>query len=430
VIPIFRKSLHVRPRHLLPLAATLVATGLSVAPAQAAPLPGVSATSLDAGPTAVSKDLVEAKGLGARVVRLELPWSWLEPEAAGQRDAARLAQTDASMARARSLGLKVALLLDKTPCWTTTAPAGAKDCSGAGSTSRYPPADTAAYASLAAFVAKRYESSLSAIEIWNEPDQSNERYWAGPDKVERYVALLKPAYTAVKAATRRVPVLGGAFVGTDGRWLRAMYAQGAKGYYDGLSVHFYDLGLYGLRRTRAVMRARGDKAPLWLMEAGWNSCKPRKLGQEGQPCVTAATQARDLRNLYAQVRHTSWLRAVIVYRLRDEAADKFGLITTAGKHKPSYVTLRKAFKRGPGRASAITFRVSTRGGKLRVRGSGPDGDAFRLTVRQRGFLRYQADFRMDADNRFSFVLPPQLGTRGLQLRVVQPWSGRAISRRT
>jgi hypothetical protein len=46
----------------------------------------------------------------------------------------------------------------------------------------WPPRDPATYAALVAFLAQRYGERLAAIEVWNEPDQSNEAYFAGPNK--------------------------------------------------------------------------------------------------------------------------------------------------------------------------------------------------------------------------------------------------------
>ena len=101
--------------------------------------------------------------------------------------------------------------------------------------------DSAHYAAFVALLAQRYGDQLAAIEVWNEPDQANEHYFAGPEKPQRYAAILRAAYPAIKQAAPSVPVLGGSLVGSNGLFLRALYAAGIKGYYDGLAVHFYNL---------------------------------------------------------------------------------------------------------------------------------------------------------------------------------------------
>ena len=55
--------------------------------------------------------------------------------------------------------------------------------------------------------------------------------------------MLRAAYPAIKQANPSVPVLAGSLVGSNGVFLRALYAAGIKGYYDGLAVHFYNLTL-------------------------------------------------------------------------------------------------------------------------------------------------------------------------------------------
>jgi hypothetical protein len=415
-------------RRLLPLTLlTSLLLALGAGSAQAAPLPGVSVVGVTAGTAETTRDFDQAKALGAKLVRLELPWRWLEPTAAGQRDPAALATLDATMQAARSRGLKVVLLIDQTPCWTSTAPAEVRDACGPGYDA-YPPADNGAFGAVSAFVAARYATTLAALEVWNEPDQSNERYWAGPDKAAHYAALLKAAYPAVKRAAPKVPVLAGALVGTNGRFLEALYKAGIKGSYDGISLHFYTAPLAGLRITRALQRRYGDRKSLWLLEAGWNSCKPAKEGTEGQRCVTNNIQARNFRDLFAQTKHTSYLRALVIYSLRDSPADRFGVLSAAGIRKPSWTALKSVFRR-VGAVRRPTLKVRARGGQLIATGTGPDGDAYRIKVSSPAGT-FSATFYVDAYNRFRLALPPQLGTRGAKVSVRSLWAGsKTVTRR-
>ena len=110
--------------------------------------------------------------------------------------------------------------------------------------------------------------------------------------MQRYAAIVRAAYTAIKQADAAVPVLAGSLVGSNGVFLRALYAAGIKGYYDGLAVHYYSLVLASLRAIHEVQLANGDSRPLWLDEFGWSSCYPKQRIQEEQACVTARIQAR------------------------------------------------------------------------------------------------------------------------------------------
>ncbi len=332
------------------------------------------------------------------------------------------------MRAAKQRGLRVVLIVESSPCWTSTAPEELRrDCGP--TVGRYPPADYAAYGDLMAFLAVRYRDVLAGLEVWNEPDQANELYWAGPDKVARYVELLRATYPRVKAAAPTVPVLAGSFVGTNGAWLESLYKAGFKGLYDGISVHFYDLPLFGLRNTRAMQRKYGDKAPLWLLEAGWNSCKPAARGREGQPCTTRGYQATNLRQLYAQTRRTSYLKAIVIYKLRDDG-DNFGIFDQSGRPKPSFAALRSSFARAQ-RVRRVTLRTRKQRGVVRVSVGGPEGDIYQLRVSKAGQLRYILNFRLNAANAFTASLPAQLGTSGLRLSVRSLWSAkqRASARR-
>src|SRR4051794_21952573 len=213
-----------RPMTLVAALATalLVSFALLALPAGASAaklksnLKGVQVASITPDTTAdtLDADLGQAQKLGAKVVRTDIHWSYLEPDAAGQEDSSYLAQVDHAFARAKALKLKVFLTVLGMPCWTTTAPS--PDCAshdGRALAEAYPPADNAAFGRFAAFVAQRYHAQLAALEIWNEPDQRNELYWKGPDKVGHYAALLKAAYPAIKAAAPKVPVAGAAIVG-------------------------------------------------------------------------------------------------------------------------------------------------------------------------------------------------------------------------
>src|SRR4029077_12729994 len=177
------------------------------------------------------------------------------------------------------------------------------------------------------------------IEIWNEPDQANEAYFAGPEKPQRYAAILRAAYTATKQANPSVPVLGGSLVGSNGVFLRALYAAGIKGYYDGLSVHYYNLVLASVRAIHETQVANGDTKPLWLNEFGWSSCWPRQRIQQEQGCVTARTQGTNLADIVHALAHTQYVAAEVVYGLRDSASEDFGVLSTTGARKPAFAAL-------------------------------------------------------------------------------------------
>jgi hypothetical protein len=251
-----------------PVRAVLVVAVLGLlalpgAAAQAAgPRFGVQILTVDGGTdlARVDAELDVARSAGTSLVRMQVPWSSLEPQASGQEDPATLAAADHAISGAAARGLRVLLVMNSTPCWASSAPASVRHgCTGADpngfAVNRYPPATTAPYVKVATFMAARYGAKLAAFEVWNEPDQRSEAYWAGPNKVARYVRLTKALYRPLKRANPKLTVLAGAFTSYNGRWLRSLYKAGIRGSYDALSMHLYEQSLYGLRVNHAVQVA-------------------------------------------------------------------------------------------------------------------------------------------------------------------------------
>jgi polysaccharide biosynthesis protein PslG len=392
------------------------------------PLGGLNIAGLeyDSTPGQATRSIALARALHAQVVRVDLPWAVLEPRGANLIDPHALAFTDRLVADAASAGMRVILFADSSPCWASSAPASLlRACiPGRSSTANaWPPANPTDYAALVGYLANRYGSRLAAIEVWNEPDQANELHFAGPDKPRRYAAILRAAYPAIKRSDPQLPVLAGSLVGSNGVFLRSLYAAGIKGYYDGLAVHFYHLTLASLRSIHEVQLANGDTKPLWLDEFGWSSCYPLRRTQQEQSCVTQATQGTNLANLFRSLARTPYVAAEVVYKLQDSPGESFGSLTSTGAHKPAFAMLSGVLASPFGRVSRIALTLHRRGGRVLASGSGPVGDFMGLEVLQQGLPRFRALFVLDRFNRYSIVLPRVLGTSGLLVRVYQYWTG-------
>ena len=374
----------------------------------------------------MDREIATARALHAKIVRTEVPWSELEPRGPNQIDPRALAVTDRLISDAAAAGIGVVALVESTPCWASSAPESLlRTCSSGRSkqASSWPPSDPATYAAFVAYLAQRYGTRLAAIEVWNEPDQANQAYFAGPEKPQRYAAILRAAYTAIKQVNPLVPVLGGSLVGSNGVFLRALYAAGIKGYYDGLSVHFYNLVLASLRAIHETQLANGDNKPLWLNEFGWTSCWPRHRTQQEQACVTAPTQGANLSDIFRALARTPYVAAEVVYGLQDSSGEDFGVLNAAGGRKPSFAALSSVLASPFGNARRATLRLSRHGSHVVARGSGPVGDYMELEAFAGGRLRYRALFTLDRFNRYSITLPQALGTKGLRVVVYQYWAG-------
>ena len=354
------------------LALTAAALAGAVAPAHAATAyRGVQLVPVraDTPSSAMTSELDLARRARLNTVKADISWAQLEPEP-GAYDQAYLDRIDEFTRAAAARKLKVILLLQTTPCWTDTGPEG-----GCGPTgSDHPPADYDAYGRAAARLAELFGSRLAAIEIWNEPDHVNEEYWQGGDKAAKYAELVKATYSKVKAANPRVQVLAGALVGASGEFLQQLYDAGIKGHYDGISVHYYGLVLASLRSIRATQKRNRDRKPLWLTEFGYTSCRPGARAQEGHECVTRKEQGRFLLDIFKALNKTRWVRAAVIYNMRDTEQYAFGLASPTFEPKPVVKMLRKTFRRKLGRPRKIKVRRTRKG----IAGSAPVGDVMKL----------------------------------------------------
>ncbi len=394
----------------------------------AAPLGGVNIGGLAPGtrPSEVNRELAAAAALHSRLVRLGVPWSALEPLGHSQIEPRALAVLDRLVSGAAARDIRVIATVYSTPCWASSAPTSLlRKCAPNGSSkaSAWPPSNPADYAAMVGYLAARYGTRLAAIEVWNEPDQSNEAYFAGPEKPQRYAAVLRAAYPAVKQANPGVRVLAGSLVGSNGVFLRALYAAGIKGYYDGLAVHFYNLTLGSLRAIHETQLAGGDDTPLWLDEFGWSSCWPHQKIQQEQGCVTPKVQAANITNTFRSLVRTPYIAAEVLYGLQDGTNEDFGVLNTKGARKPAFAALAGVLD-SPFRApSPVTLSLRRRHGGVLASGTGPVGDYMQLEASQGSVLRYKALLTLDRFNRYAIPLPRALGTHGLTVRVFQYWAG-------
>ncbi|HEV7586380.1 MAG TPA: cellulase family glycosylhydrolase [Solirubrobacteraceae bacterium] len=380
------------------------------------------------GPRA-REEIAAAVRLHAKVVRIEVPWSTFEPSDA-RIDTTAVAGMDRLVADAAAAGIRVIAIVDSTPCWASSAPASVLHrCNPrrAGRANAWPPRHAAEYASFVAFLAQRYGTRLAAIEVWNEPDQINQLYFAGPHKAVRYATILKAAYRAIKQANPQVTVLAGSIVGSNGIFLRALYAAGIKGYYDGLAVHYYTLVLAAVREIHQVQLQNGDATPLWLDEFGWSSCYPGHRIEQEQACVTPAIQARNLADVLRSLARAPYVAAAVVYDLQDNRSEQFGVLTSTGARKPSYSALGRALGNPLASTTPVALSLRRAGGATIAAGSAPVGDVMQLEAFQGSVLRYKALFTLDRFNRYSLALPTVLGTHGLRVRVFQWWSGAGLA---
>jgi hypothetical protein len=158
-----------------------------------------------------------------------------------------------------------------------------------------------------------------------------------------------------------VPVLAGALLYSDTRFLGLLYDEGIAGASDGITVHPYDNERLaestgkdgyslarGLPALRRLMEERGDAdASVWVTEVGRPTCPP----EVHHWCVDEAEQARRVDEAVMLLRGWSWVGAVTVYELRDRSSelrsfeDRMGLLRRDLSPKPAFAAWREALAR-------------------------------------------------------------------------------------
>ena len=135
----------------------------------APPLGGVNigGVSGSSSPAMADREIAKARALHAKVVRVEVPWSVMEPRGPAQIEPHALAYADRLMADAAAGGIKVIAFVDSTPCWDSSAPAALRRRCAPGyfsKASAWPPSNLNEYAVFVAYLAQRYATSLAAID--------------------------------------------------------------------------------------------------------------------------------------------------------------------------------------------------------------------------------------------------------------------------
>jgi hypothetical protein len=255
----------------------------------------VSGPALD-GTVSLSAQLQRIQRAGGDQITVAFNWADVDPSGPPEQAAEHWESLDRLVTLAARRHLRIVPVLVQAPPWARTDPARPFS----------PPKDPAAFGAFAGRAAARYGArgtfwsahpSLPRVvvrdwQVWNEPSGGNgvddpSVFWQkeGP-WVDDYVALLKAAHTAVRAADPSARVLLGGLVGRSWQALPLLYDAGAGPYFERIALHPYTGDPHNvdviLQRCRAVMRKHGDaKVPFVLTEFGWpsfNSDEYKRLG--------------------------------------------------------------------------------------------------------------------------------------------------------
>ncbi len=225
--------------------------------------------------------------------------------------------------------LRLLAVLLHTPSWARHSQASLSPTA--------PPARNRDFAAFAAAFAARYGDRVDYYQVWDEPNLAIG--WGGlnPSPGD-YVALLQAAYSAIHAQDSTATVIAAGLAPTteqgpqnysDVLFLRAMYSNGAAGYFDALAGKPYgfdtspqdrrvDEGILNfsrliLLREEMISHGDADKA-LWASHFGWNALPEN---WEGEPSIwgqqSRADQLAFIREAYARAtREWPWTGGLIL----------------------------------------------------------------------------------------------------------------------
>jgi len=291
-------------------------------------------------------DLLNATGI--TTVRLMVPWAGVQPT----RDVYDWRLIDRMIDAAAAHGLTILATLNATPAWAATP--GTPMLSGR-------PQSPADFGRFAGAAASRYRGKISAYEVWNEPNAAF-FYAPGPDPVG-FTALLKAAYPAIKAADSSVTVVTGglaAIVDLDNvamdavKFVRGMYAAGAKNYFDALGYHPYQYTTkFSERDHHRDSPANQLDAIQHEMQLNGDGAKKIWATEYGQPASVAGEQgqAAYLADMLSNWRRLPWAGPVYLYTMRDrdsssrKAEDTLGLFRADGTAKAAFEVVVAALGR-------------------------------------------------------------------------------------
>lgn len=265
-------------------------------------------------------DMLQA--MGVENVRVYIPWVYTQP----LPNQYNWAPIDDIMNAAKARNMGVLAMVNSTPVWAGTA-------------GNFPGAktpDPVAYANFMTQVATRYGKTISAYEVWNEV---NCVCFYDPISPASYAQLLQAAYPAIKAADPTATVIAaglGSVFTVNGitmnpvDYVNAMYAAGAKGFFDALAFHPYQetlkfsdgegvplSPLTQIQKIYDLMAANGDGAlKIWITEYGVPTDH-----------VSEQTQADFIKNLIETWQTMSFGGPLFIYTTRDDqpGSGKFGV---------------------------------------------------------------------------------------------------------
>lgn len=328
---------------------------------------GIAAGSSLAGlsDSELNNRLAGMQAMNAGWVRFDFDWSNIQPDSANSYS---WNNYDRLVAASNSHNLKVLAILDFTPGWARPNGCDSSHCG---------PKDNAAYARFAAVAVNRYKGQgVTAWEIWNEPNSPD--FWQPKADPAAYTDMLAQSFNAIHSADpTAVVITGGLSPQSTGDksyapvdFLKAVYQNGGKPYFDAVADHPYTFPLTPKSNhnqawnqmaaardsMRSVMIENGDSAKkIWITEFGSPTGGPGPVATLANPNLAAGPfvvdqplQARILADAVELYKSYDWAGPFFYYSYMDAGTTNdtnenfFGLVTESGQHKQAYDVFKQS----------------------------------------------------------------------------------------
>jgi outer membrane biosynthesis protein TonB len=299
----------------------------------------------------INQQLDEMQAIGVQNIRVFVPWGLVE-QVDNTYDWSHI---DDIMTAAAARNMGVLAEVNATPLWAGPNPNAPGFPLGADTP------NVGAFTDFMRDFVNRYDETVSAYEIWNEP---NYVQFSNPINPEAYAALLQAVYPVIKNLDPTATVVAGA-VGTTQtssftmdpvQFVQRMLAAGAGSYFDALSVHPYgeEIAYSGScptcqptvltprEQVESIMDMLNGKK-VWVTEYGLPTTPGGPFTQEQQ-----AAWIKDLLDHW-QTYDEDLVGPIFLYTGRDtpnalnptNPHDYYGLWTEAGAMKAAAEMLKK-----------------------------------------------------------------------------------------
>lgn len=191
--------------------------------------------------------------------------------------------------------------------------------------------------------------NVSALEVWNEPDNST--FWTNGDPVS-YAALLGPTRDAIRAVDPNRKIVNGGPSYVNLRYILSLAQTGQLAGLNGFAIHPYRRAIsetFGtdVMAMKTILASQNLNLPIWSTEWGTSSVgvfDTAAFGDGHDPRARDRQGVVVLRNYLAQIGQN--LPVMTLYELVDSGKDanhpehNYGLLTTTTTPKPAYTAIK------------------------------------------------------------------------------------------